>query len=187
MEQNGPWAARGISGKAGIVDLLFDPYSELVVAHVGKRAADNRPLKSLYVRHRSEERYRLFTPVSEILSYENVVLSSTGPFLFVNVFEALVDDGKFDGAFDWHSLQKIELPSGKIILELKAGELEPCVRHYSTWISDIVGVDKDGETIFVKLGIPQEKDNWLRYCLVKLHPAQKQYEQITELSDAGAL
>ncbi len=182
MEQNGPWAEQGISGKAGIVGLLFDPYSKHVLVHVGRRVADDRPVKCLYARHQNEERYKLFTPLSEILSYEDVILSPTGPFVFVNVFEASVDDGRFDGGFDWHSLQKIDLPSGRVISELKAGDLEPQVGHYSTWIASIVGIDKDGETIFVRLAIPQEKENKLRYCLAKLYLTQRRYELITELS-----
>jgi hypothetical protein len=182
MEEKGPWVAQGIIGKARIVDLLFDTYSRLVVAHVAKEVADKRPLKSLYARHTNEESYRLFTPVSEKLSYEDVVLSPTGPFMFVNIFEARVDDGKFDGSFNWHSLQKIELPSGRIVLELKAGELEPRVGHYSTWVAGIVGISNDEETVFVRLAIPQEKENKLRYCLVKLRPTQRNYEVITELT-----
>src|SRR3990172_1228825 len=183
MEQNDRLEMLGISGATGIVGRLYDPYSELVVGHVGKKVADNRPLKSLYIRHRSEERYRLFTPFSETLSYEDAALSPTGPFIFVNIFEALVEDGKFGGGYDWHSLQKIDLPSGKIISELKDGELEPRFGHRSPWVADIVGVDKDGETIFVSLAIPQEKKEAMqRYCLAKLHPAQRQYEVITELS-----
>ena len=71
----------------------------------------------------------------------------------------------------------------KIISELKDGELEPRFGHRSPWVADIVGVDKDGETIFVSLAIPQEKKEAMqRYCLAKLHPAQRQYEVITELS-----
>lgn len=182
MEQSNRFAKLGISGKAGIVNLLFDPYSKLLIAHIGKRAADDRPLKCLYARHLHEERYRIFTPDSEVLSYESAVLSPSGPFMFVNIFEALVDDSKFGGAFDWHSLQKIELPSGRVILELKAGELEPHVKHYSTWIAGIVGVGNDEETVFARVAIPQAGENKLRYCLVKLNVAQKQYELITELS-----
>lgn len=181
MEQNGRLEMLGISGAAGTVGLLYDPYSQLLVAHVRKIVRENCPLKSLYARYPNEEHYRFFTPISEILSYEDVVLSPSGPFMFVNIFEAIVDDDPH-AAFNWHSLQKIDLPSGKIILELKDGELEPRFGHRSPWVSDIVGVDKDGETIFVRLSIPQEKENKLRYCLAKLDPTQKRYELITELS-----
>ena len=183
MEQNGPWATQGISGEAGIVDLLFDPFSKLVVAHVGKKVSDDRPLKSLYAKLPEEERYHPLTPVSDRLSYEDAMLSPCGPFLFLNIFEAIVEDGKFDRGFDWHSLQKIELPSGKIMLELKWGDLEPRVRNfYSPWIAGIAGIANDGETLYVRLATPRENENKLRYCLAKLYPAQKRYEVITELS-----
>ena len=48
MGQNGPWVSQGINGATGIVGLLFDPYLELIMAHVGKKVAEHRPLKSLY-------------------------------------------------------------------------------------------------------------------------------------------
>jgi hypothetical protein len=178
MEQNGPWAAQGINCKAGIVSLLFDPYSELIVAHVNKLIAENFALKSLYARRPAEERYKLLTPASETLSYENVVLSPTGSAMFVSIFESFVGGGQ-----DWHSLQKIELPSGKIISELKWGDLEPRVRNfYSPWIASIVRVDNDGETLYVRLAIPRENETKLRYYLAKLRPEKRQYEVITELS-----
>lgn len=182
MEQNGPWIAQGISGQAGILCLLFDPYSELLLVHVQKKALENCPLKSLYVRHVSEERYRLFTPVSEKLSYEDTLLAPNGPFIYVNVFEAIINDGRFIGSFDWHSLQKIELPSGKIISELKAGDLVPQLGQHSPWISSIVGACDDRETIFVNLAIPRENERKLRYYLAKLYPSRKHYEVITELT-----
>jgi len=53
-----PWSAQGISGKAGILGLLFDPFSKLIVVHVGKKGADARPLKCVYVKHADEERWR---------------------------------------------------------------------------------------------------------------------------------
>ena len=181
MKKTEPWITVGISGEAAVLGLWYDPHSETIVAHLEKRHSGSRPLKCLYVRHRNQQQYQLLMPASDVLSYDDVVLSPLSSCLFVNVFQ-VVHEGDQGTSFDWHGLQAIELPSGKKLFELKGGDLEPRFGHRSPWVAGIVGLAADAKTLFVSLAIPQQSDTKLNYSLVKLDPVERRYELITELS-----
>ena len=179
MKENGPWADIGITDETRILDLVFDPHSGSLVAKCGRLVAENVGIKSLYLRGIHETTYRRISAAIGNLSYEDAVLTPNGPYLFANIVEITI--GASGASGDWHSLQKIELPSGQIVLEINRDELEPRLPGHRAWISGIVGVSNDGQTVFCKIGIQQGAGR-VHYHLASLYPAQKRYELITELT-----
>lgn len=173
------WTDLGISGEERFLNLFFDPHSESLVAQFGRLIAENAGIKSLYLRQVEEKNYHRLSPASERLSYEDVVLTPNGPHIFVNVMELLVDNS--GAASEWYSVQKIELPSGKVMFEINRGELQMQAADRRVWISRIIGTGLNGQTIFCNLGI-QQGGKRVHYYLVRLHTAQKRYELITELT-----
>ena len=181
MNREEPWAAVGIHGKASALKLLYDPYSEIVIAQVGQDSPSGHFLKHVYTRLRTENQYHLFTPESRLLSYEDVVLSPKGFCLFANVFE-LVDENDQNTMFNWHGLQALELPSGKVLFELNSKNLEPQPGHRDPGLMNIVSVAGDGKSIVARLAATEQGKTKMGNWLVNLNLDERRYELITELS-----
>lgn len=175
MEKDSPWADLGITGESRYLNSFFEPHSRNIVVQFGRLVTENVGIKSLYLRSVNEKTYRRLSAASERLSYEDVVLTPDGPSVLVNIFD--VDSSH--ATADWHSLQKIQLPGGKVVLEVN--QLESQAPGCRAWISRLVGVSNDGETVFCNIGI-QNGSERVRYYLVHLNPNTKRYELITELT-----
>lgn len=182
---NEPWAHIGISDESQFVELLFDSYSESLIAKFWRHVADNHYVNSLYLRAIQGPGYRRLTGKSDTLSYEDAVLSPSGPFMFVNILEAQKDGEKYSG-YDWYALQKLKLPEGEVVSEVRDGQLPGKLDGQKTWISKLHGASKDGNTIYCTIGIPEREAKSsikMRYHLAALHVENKSFKLITGLKD----
>lgn len=183
-KMNEPWADIGITGESQFIELLFEPHSKSLIAQFYRSISDRHGVKSLYLRSTSESRYQRLTKISDSLSYENAVLSPSGPFVFVNILQARKEQDKYLG-YDWYAIQKIQLPEKRIIGEIRNGQLLGAVNDQRAWISALQGVNEDGNTVFCIIGTPEmQADNSTRmgYHLAALNFDEKSFKPLTELT-----
>ena len=188
---NGPWANLDITGESGFIELLYEPHSKSLVARFYREVGDNHHIKSLYVRSTLDQSYRRLTENSDTQSYEEAIIFPCGSYILVNVLKAL-REGKRYGGYNWHALQLIELPGGKVVREIKNGELncnvdvDVDVDGDTTWVSHIHGMSQDGNTVYCTIGIPERsssKSVKFRYHLSELDLNQRSFKMITELEN----
>ena len=179
---NEPWANVGITGEARFIELLYVPHSKSLVAQFYREVGHNHHVKSLYVRGIQDQTYRRLTEESDSISYEYAIVSPCGPFVLVNILEALRDEY---GGYNWYALQLIELPGGKVVSEVKDGELSGKGGRGKTWVSKIHGMSQDGKTVYCTIGSPERSvsdSGRIKYHLAELDLNRKSFTVITELN-----
>lgn len=181
---NESWKNLGITSESGFLELLFDPYSRSLVAQFYRDVGDNYHIKSLYIRSIKDQSYRRLADKSETLSYDEAIIFPSGPFLLVNILEALKDGDRY-GGYDWYAIQVLKLPEGDVVSEVRDCELLGELDGQRTWISKLHGVSQDGGTIYCTVGIPErgaESSVRMRYHLAELDIKAKSFEVVTELN-----
>ncbi len=106
------WDAIGIEPGSRFLDLYYEPLSEKFIAHFFKDLGYGYGIKTLYVRHVSEDTYRKLEDTDGSLSFEDLVISPERPEIYVNVFRFSKAGGSY--GYVWDSIKRIDLDTGQI-------------------------------------------------------------------------
>jgi len=146
------WASFGIDDETRFEELLFEPISQILIAHFYRELENEYRVKSLYARHISETRYRRLTEKSDKLSFECAKLSHIRPHLYVNVLEICESEGKPYG-YNWNSIRQIDIESNEVVCAVTAGDLILDEPYYDGWVRNILGAAADGSNVYCSVGM----------------------------------
>lgn len=178
------WDNLGISGESNFLQLFFDPHSETLIAHFFRGIGHGYGLKSLWARRVSDERYVRITPSVEYLSYEDPVLCPSSPHVFTNVMRAEKKETGFDG-YEWHSIQRIDLVSGRADVIAVNGAAGMNGGDEKTWISTLHGASVDGSELYCSAAFQKRGGGAVsptEYYLMRLIVGDGRIERITRLA-----
>lgn len=178
------WDNLGIADESNFLQLFYEPRSETLVAHFYKGVGSGYGLKSLWTRHVSETRYRKITPLETEYSYEDPVISPVSSHIFSNVLQLQKLEGVYDG-YEWNSLQRIDLASGKgeVLVDVQRLALETGLMK--AWMSTLHGVSADGAEIYCSIACQKRGEGAVsptEYYLARFIIGEGRCERITKLA-----
>lgn len=150
------WETIGIPSENRFLGLYYEPESGQFLAHFQECPGDGCGLKSLYARHMTDGTYRRLTPVTDELSYEDVLLCPRASKILVNVFR-VVRKGSRPAGREWHSVQEIDIDTGEINTVLTPHDLPVEPPYSKAWISRLRNVTS-GERKYVRQEEPPEDE-----------------------------
>ncbi len=150
------WETIGIPSENRFLGLYYEPESGQFLAHFQECPGDGCGLKSLYARHMTDGTYRRLTPVTDELSYEDVLLCPRASKILVNVFR-VVRKGSRPAGREWHSVQEIDIDTGEINTVLTPHDLPVEPPYSKAWISRLRNVTSGGRK-YAKQAEPPEDE-----------------------------
>ncbi len=178
------WDNLGITDESNFLQLFYEPRSQMLVAHFYRSIGGGYGLKSLWVRHAEEKRYRKITPSETEFSYEEPVVSPVSPHLYVNVVQVQKKDGNYDG-YDWNSLSRIDLVTGEATVLVDSEGIGGGSESMKAWISTLHGVSGDGKEIYCSIAFQKKGGNAVsptEYYLSRFIIDEGRCERITRLT-----
>ncbi|GEM_PF-1797074 len=150
------WETIGIPSENRFLGLYYEPESGQFLAHFQECPGDGCGLKSLYARHMTDGTYRRLTPVTDELSYEDVLLCPRASKILVNVFR-VVRRGSRPAGREWHSVQEIDIDTGEINTVLTPQDLPVEPPYSKAWISRLRNVTSGGRKYMRQAEPPEEE------------------------------
>lgn len=177
------WEEHGITDVSNFVGFLYEPNSQILIAHFNKNIGQGYGVKSLWVRHLSEDKYRRITPEENYFSYEDAVVSQSS-HVFVNVLEIKIKNGAYDG-YEWNSIRKINLETAEMVELVNKNDLELRPPFTKIWISTLHNISADSKEIYCSIAHQGKSDLdeviSTEYYLSKFMLKNGKYECLTKL------
>ena len=159
--------------------LLYNPASESVIIEMARQDTGHLPMCRLFMRHKDAAGYEPLGNPSDDVSYECPVTCEKQPIVIFNSMRWAGGGGSPDGVY---------------MFNLKTKELTVCISkeasttaepHLRSWISTLVSLSDDGQTLYLKVGIekPVSGGGVVEYYLASLSVLDKKLELLSRLND----
>ena len=179
--KNSNWKELGIYDESYFHSLSYNLNSNKLIATFQRDISDSYWVYSIYVREVSEEKYNRLTPLSNSLSYQDIIVARTAPYAFSNV----VKWDKNSGDSMW--LERYDLLKEKADGKLEFKQLTLSDKYERGFFSKLLDVSDDGQMITCVMGLERkesENSKLIDYWLTSLNFNNKTYQQVTWLKHA---
>ncbi|MFZ0797703.1 MAG: Clp protease N-terminal domain-containing protein [Terriglobales bacterium] len=160
-------------------NLIYNAASENVVIEMARKDTGHLPMSRLFARHKDAAGYEPVGNPADDVSYESPVTCEKQPIVIFNSMKWAGGGGNPDGVY---------------LFNLKTKELTVCTAkdaliiaapHLRSWISTLVSLSDDGQTLYVKVGIekPVSGGGVVEYHLASLALLDKKMELLSQLKD----
>ena len=142
--------SQGIPAGYAAQRLLYNTVSEALIVEM--RSLNQRPSGRLFVRRKDAEAYEQIGDPSEIVSYESPVTCEKHPIIVFNSKESS-EEGH---GRHWAGVYSYNLNTKELFLCIAKGSLVIPEPHLRSWITELISLSDDAETLYCNLAIEKE-------------------------------
>jgi len=159
---------------------VYNQASGIIVASM-KRDVPDAFEQRLFLRHRSERRYRpLGAPPPDIHRYD-LITSPTLPAIYYTVHRVTKGEQPGEYGCDWLSIDRCELPNGDVESIVRKGELQLPEPYARGWVSKLFCVAPDESAIICSCGLERPEGGRVRYWLCSVVPRTQEVALLSRL------
>ena len=159
-------------------NLLYNPASETIVIEMACTGRGHLPMSRLFARRKDAEVYEQIGQPGDDLSYEAPVTCEKHPIVVFNSIKWEGSGGNPDGVYLFNLITK------ELTLCLAKDTFNDAERRLSSWISTLVSLSDDGQTLYLKIGMhPFSRSGVVDYYLASVGLADKKLQLLSRLKD----
>jgi len=139
------------------------------------------PLGRIFSRHKSLEAYEEIGNPAADVSYQNPVTCAKQPILIFNSLKW----NKTSGGGSWDGVYAFNLRAKELTVCVPKDHLSIQESHLRSWISTLISLSDDGQTLYVNVGIEKAVPGSavVDYYLASLDLAENKLELLSPLKD----
>ncbi len=160
-------------------NLLYNPASESIILEMARADTGHPRLSRLFTRHKDAAVYEPVGNPADDVSYESPVTCEKQQIVIFNSIKWAGGGGNSDGVYLFN------LKTKELTVRIAKDALTIAEPHLRSWISALVSLSDDGQTLYMKVGIekPVSGGGVVEYHLASFALLDKKLELLSQLKD----